>query len=101
MVRVLLPVISIMKSDSPIPIGARYVALCFSAASMKMVKTNSAVKNISRKTPCAIVVPPPREVDTLSGPGRIAETTPAAAMPASIWAMKQRMARRGLTAPMR
>jgi hypothetical protein len=38
------------------PIGAMKVARCFSAASMKMVKTSSAVKNISMKRPRATFV---------------------------------------------
>jgi hypothetical protein len=38
------------------PIGAMKVARCFSAASMKMVKTSSAVKNISMKSPRATFV---------------------------------------------
>jgi hypothetical protein len=95
------PTISATKSDNPMPMGARKVALCFSAASMKIVKTSRDVRNISRNTPMAGVTPLPRVVETLRGPGRIAETTPAAAMPASIWEMKQRRARRGVRAWMR
>lgn len=38
---------SAMKSERPIPTGARNVPLCFSAASRKMVITSCAVKNIS------------------------------------------------------
>ena len=34
------PVSSAMNNDRPMPMGAMKVALCFSAASMKMVKTN-------------------------------------------------------------
>ena len=83
------------------PIGARNVALCFSAASMNMVKTRSEVRNISRKTPCAAETPEPSVVDTLSGPGRMALTTPAEAIPANIWARKQRTARVGPMAPIR
>ena len=33
------------------PIGAMKVPLCFSAANMKIAKTNSAVRNISIKRP--------------------------------------------------
>ena len=33
--------------DKPIPIGARKLPLCFSTARMRMVKTSSAVRNIS------------------------------------------------------
>jgi hypothetical protein len=43
----------------------------------------------------------PRVVETLSGPGRMAETMPAEHMPASIWARKHRAARMGVMAPMR
>jgi hypothetical protein len=39
------------KSARPIPIGAMKVARCFSAASMKMVKIRSAVRNISMNKP--------------------------------------------------
>ena len=73
--------------------------LCFSAASMKMVKTRREVRNISRKTPCAIEVPEPSVVLTFRGPGRMADTTPAAAIPASICERKQRMARVEVRAP--
>ena len=36
-----IPVNSALNSDSPMPTGAMNVALCFSAASMKIVKTSS------------------------------------------------------------
>lgn len=48
---VCLPASSAMNRESPIPTGATKVALLFSAASIKMVKTNIVVKNISMKTP--------------------------------------------------
>ena len=35
-----LPDSSAINNDSPIPTGARYVPLCFSAASIKIVKTS-------------------------------------------------------------
>jgi len=73
-----------MNKASPIPMGARKVPLCFSAASMKMVKTSSAVKNISMNKPRAMEVPPPRVVETFRGPGNKADVTPAAAMDPSI-----------------
>lgn len=52
------------KSARPMPMGARNVALCFSAASMKITKTSSAVRNISRNRPWAVLVLPPRVVET-------------------------------------
>ena len=70
-----------MKSDNPIPIGAIKVPLCFSAASMKIVKTSSAVKNISMNRPWTIEVPPPRFVRTVRGPGKRAEQMAAAVIP--------------------
>ena len=42
---------------------------------MKMVKTSWAVQNISMKSPCEIEVPAASVVDTLSPPGKRAETT--------------------------
>lgn len=45
-----------MKRASPIPIGARKVSFDFSAASMRMTKTSSAVMNISIKSPFAVDV---------------------------------------------
>ena len=71
----------------PIPIGAMYVALCLTAASMTTVKTNKIVVNISMKQPCAMDVPPPSFRSTVIGPGKVADATPAAAMEAMICAM--------------
>lgn len=65
---------------------------------MKIVKTRSEVRNISRKTPWVIETPVPKVVETLSSPGNMPDTTAAAAMPPSIWARKQRAARRGVRA---
>jgi hypothetical protein len=48
------------------PIGARKVALCFSAASMKMVMMSIEVRNISMKTPWAMDTSSPRVVETFS-----------------------------------
>jgi len=76
------------------PMGARKVALCFSAASMKIVKTRREVMNISKKTPWAGVMPACRVVLAFRGPGRMAEITAAAAMPARSWEMVRMMARR-------
>jgi hypothetical protein len=41
------PDISAMNRESPMPMGAKNVPLCFSAARRKMVMTSWAVKNIS------------------------------------------------------
>ena len=55
------PESSAMKSESPMPTGARNVPLCFSAASKKMVITSCAVKNISMTViPLASVLPSKR-----------------------------------------
>ena len=80
----LLPVSSAMNKESPMPTGAIKVPLCFSAASMNIVKTSSVVKNISMKRACTIEQPPPSDVCTLRGPGKRQDTTAAAAIPASI-----------------
>jgi hypothetical protein len=48
------------------PIGAMKVARCFSAASMKMVKTSNAVKNISMNKPRAAFVSADNVVATAS-----------------------------------
>ena len=45
------PASSAMKRARPMPIGATNVALCFSAANMKMVYSNMNVRNISMKRP--------------------------------------------------
>ena len=44
------------------PIGARNVERCFSAANMKMVKANPAVRNISKKRPRTTDMPAPNVV---------------------------------------
>jgi hypothetical protein len=54
------------KSARPIPIGAMKVARCFSAASMKMVKIKSAVRNISMNKPRTIDVSTERLVSVCS-----------------------------------
>lgn len=69
-----------------LPTGAMKVPLCFSAASMKMVKTSWAVKNISMNKPCATVVPPPSVVCTFSLPGNMQLTSAAAVKPPKICA---------------
>lgn len=63
------------------PTGAMNVPLCFSAASMKIVKTSSAVRNISMNRPWAMEVPPLRLVRTVNGPGKSAEHMAAAVIP--------------------
>jgi hypothetical protein len=83
------------------PTGARKVPLCFSAASIKIVKTSCAVKNISMKTPWALLVLPLSVVVTANGPGKRVSTTPAAAMAPSIWETKTSPPRAKGTAPMR
>lgn len=72
------------------PTGAMKVALCFSAANMKMVKTSSAVKNISMNRPRTMEVSTreagveDKPVVTFKGPGKRHETIPAAAIAPSI-----------------
>ena len=88
-----------MKRDSPIPIGARNVALCFSAASMKIVKISSAVRSISMNSPRVIDVPSLRVVRTASGPGNKADTMPAAEIAPSTWENTRRPALSQLMAP--
>lgn len=66
-----------------------------------MTKMSSAVRKVSMKRPCAMEVEAPRVVATLRGPGKSADTMPAAAMEERSWAMRKRKARRGLRAPMR
>ena len=95
------PANSATNRDRPIPTGAKKVPLCFSAASMRMVKTRRAVRNISMNSPRAMDVSPPRVVETLRGPGKSADTTPEAAIEPRSWARKIRPARNQGTAPMR
>jgi len=64
--------------------GAMNVPLCFSVVSIKIVKTSSAVRNISMNRPWVIDVPPPRVVCTFRGPGKRAETMAADVIPARI-----------------
>lgn len=84
---VCLPISSAMNRESPITMGVMNVPLCFSAASMKMVKTSKADRNISMNSPWMILVPPPSSVRTVKGPGRKVERIAAAVMPPRIWAM--------------
>jgi hypothetical protein len=66
---------------------------------MMTVRTNCDVANISMKRPCEIDVPPPSATVTVSGPGKVAETAAAAAIPPTIWAKKTKMQRVAGTAP--
>jgi hypothetical protein len=96
-----VPASSVKKNAVPIPSGARYVARCFSTASMRITNTSCAVRNTSMNRPWEMDVPPPRTVSTAMGPGYIAETRPAAAMPAMSWEGKTRRARMGERPPQR
>ena len=58
--------------------GAINVALLFSAANINTVKTSSAVKNISMKTPWAMDVPLVRVVVKAGSPGNMHRTRAAA-----------------------
>jgi hypothetical protein len=95
------PVSSAINREIPIPTGARNVLLCFSAASIKIVKTSWKVRNISIKRPCTTEVPPPRVVETLRGPGKMHETRAAATIPARICVGISRAARTKSRAPTR
>jgi hypothetical protein len=81
------------------PIGARNVALCFSAASMKMQKMSSNVKNISMNRPRTTDVFVANLVRTARGPGNRPDTTAAAAIPARTWEAMSRIALSGPMAP--
>jgi hypothetical protein len=88
-----------MKSDSPIPMGAMKVPLCFSVANIKIVNTNWALKNISMKRPCTVEVPPANPVLNVTGPGKRAETMAADAMPPRICDTKSQSPLHQGTAP--
>ena len=77
--------------------GAMNVALCFSAASMKMVRMSRKVRNISMNRPRTTEVPGLNVVRTESGPGNKHDTIAAATMPARTWA---RMRSKALSQPM-
>lgn len=96
-----LPVSSAMKSESPIPIGAMKVPLCFSVANIKIVKVSWAVRNISINRPWMIEVPAPNFVCTAEGPGKSTETIAAAAIPPNIWETASKAPRRYGSAPTR
>jgi hypothetical protein len=67
---------------------------------MMTVRTNCVVANISMKRPCETDVPPPSRTLTGIGPGKVAETAAAAAIPPNIWAKKTQTQRVAGTAPM-
>jgi hypothetical protein len=69
-----------MKRDRPIPMGAMNVPLCFSAASMKIVKSSSGERNISMIRPWMTGVLLPRFVRTVRKPGKRAGHVAAAVM---------------------
>lgn len=83
----------------PIPTGAMKVALCFSFASMRIVKTSSAVKNASMKRPFGILRPSDSVVRTFAGAGKSPIIKPEAAMLPAIWAKKRNKARTNVIAP--
>lgn len=89
------------ESVSNIPIGAMNVPLCFSDASIMIVKTSWPVKNISMNNPWATDVSALNLVPTLSSPGNMQDTSPAAAMPATICVMKSKAPRIQSRAPIR
>jgi hypothetical protein len=89
-----------IKRAMPMPMGARKVALCLTAASMMTLKTSIVVVNISIKTPLTMLVSPFSLTSTAMGPGNRADTTPAAAMAPIICAMKTTMQRMAGTARM-
>jgi hypothetical protein len=59
------------------------------------------VRNISMKTPWAMDTSSPKVVETFNSPGNMAETTPAAQIPASICEIKHRTARVVVRAPIK
>ena len=63
-----VPTSSATNNASPIPTGATKFPVCFSAASIKIVKTSSVVKSISIRTACALVVVAKGVVETVSSP---------------------------------
>jgi hypothetical protein len=90
-----------MNKARPMPIGAMKVERCFSAASMKMQKMSCAVKNISMNKPRTADVSGLSVVRTESGPGKSADTTPAAAIAPRICEMIRSAALIQPIAPMR
>lgn len=95
------PLSSATKKAIPMPTGAMCVDRCFSAASMMITNTSSAVRNISMKRPCAALVPGLSDVPTFSGPGKRPDTAPAAASPPRSCAAATSTARRSGMPPTR
>ena len=95
-----LPTSSAMNRDKPMPMGARKVPSCFSAASMKIVKVNCAVKSISITTPCAGVVPPPSVIPTLRPPWKSPYTIYEAMIVPTVCVTQRRAQRVQVIAPM-
>ena len=58
-----------METKSATPADATKVALYFSAASMRMVKTSSPLRNISMKETACYDVPPEMLARIITGPG--------------------------------
>lgn len=83
------------------PTGAMKVALCFSFASINIVKTSSAVRIASMNIPCTILVPPASVVLTFNGVGKRTKTIADAAMEPRICAQKRQTARTTGMAPTR
>jgi hypothetical protein len=77
---------------------AENVPLCFSFASMNIVKTSSAVKIASINTPCAKLVPSPNVVLTLKLVGKSTLTKKLANILPLICADSNKNARTGLSA---
>lgn len=81
------------------PTGAMNVALCFSFASMRIVKTSSAVRKASMKRPFGILRPLLRVVRTFAAAGNRPMIRPEAAMLPTICAKKRNNARTNPIAP--
>lgn len=77
------------------------VALCFSAANIKIVNTSCAVRNISINKPWTTLVSPPSVVCTFRAPGNMHSTNALATMPPKIWLMNSRTPLNQGRAPMR
>jgi hypothetical protein len=67
---------------------------------MVTVKTSCVVVSISMKRPRETDVPLPSRTSTVIGPGKVAETAAAAAIPPNIWPTKTQAKRVAGIAPM-
>lgn len=72
------------EENLPIPTGAMKVALCFSFANIKIVKTSSAVRKASMKRPLGILRPLLSVVRTFAGAGNNPMINPDAAIAPNI-----------------